>query len=211
MQRILDRRLVPVAVIDSVESAVPLAHALIRGGIDILEITFRTACAPECVRRIAGEVPEMMVGAGTLIEEAQVAEAKGCGASFGVAPGLSEVNVARAQREGLFFVPGVATASEIERALQHGLQILKFFPAEPMGGAKTLAALAGPFAHRGVRFIPLGGVNTANMAAYLRLPAVAAVGGSWMVERKLIASGRWDEVERLAAEAVQIVKANPAA
>jgi 2-dehydro-3-deoxyphosphogluconate aldolase/(4S)-4-hydroxy-2-oxoglutarate aldolase len=211
MQRIATRRLVPVAVLESAESAVPLARALVRGGIPVLEITFRTACAAECIRRIAADVPEMLVGAGTLLDGGQVAEARRSGAAFGVAPGLNEATLDRAAREGLPFIPGIATASDIERALARGLTLLKFFPAEPLGGTAMLAALAAPFLHRGVRFIPLGGVGPAHLPAYLKMPCVAAVGGSWMVDRKLVASGRWDEVERLAAEAVRIASASPAA
>jgi 2-dehydro-3-deoxyphosphogluconate aldolase/(4S)-4-hydroxy-2-oxoglutarate aldolase len=209
MQRILDKRVVPVAVIDKVEDAVPLAEALLRGGLDLIEVTFRTAAAADAIRAIVGAHPEMLVGAGTVLTGEQLERARDAGAAFAVAPGLNEATVRRAQELRLPFVPGVMTPSEIERALALGCRLLKFFPAEAAGGLKMLKALAGPFAHTGVRFLPLGGVSPENMAAYLADPLVAAVGGTWIADKKLISAGRWDEIAANAADAAR--RARPGA
>ena len=204
MDLILQQRVVPVTVIDRAEDAVPLAEALTAGGLNIIEITFRTAAAVEAIRRIRRALPDMLVGAGTLLSPQQVDEAVQAGARFGVAPGLHEPVVRRAAELKLPFVPGVLTPSEIEQALAWGLKLLKFFPAEPAGGVKMLKALAGPYAQTGLRFIPLGGVGPANAADYLALPQVAAVGGSWIAERSAIAARDWPTITRLAAEAVKL-------
>jgi 2-dehydro-3-deoxyphosphogluconate aldolase/(4S)-4-hydroxy-2-oxoglutarate aldolase len=209
MELNLSRRLVPVAVIDRVDDAVPLAHAVQKAGLDVLEITFRTPAAPEAVRRIAGELPGFTVGAGTILSPDQVRAAREAGAAFGVAPGFNPRVVAAAQAAGLPFVPGVMTPTDIEAALEAGCKIQKFFPAELAGGVRMLAALAGPYVHTGVKFIPLGGINARTMGDYLKLPIVAAIGGSWMVERKLVAAGDFTAVTRLTAEALAIVAAHP--
>jgi len=202
MEQALAKRIVPVVVLDRAEQAEPLAEALLRGGLAVMEITFRTAAAAEAIRRIATRYPEICVGAGTLLTAEQIARAVDAGATFGLAPGFNPANVKRAQELGLPFVPGVMTPSEIEAAMALGLKTLKFFPAEAAGGAAVLKALAGPYAHTGVRFVPTGGISAKNMAGYLALPSVAAIGGSWMVEKALVNEGRWDEVERLTREAL---------
>ena len=207
MNQILQKRVVPVAVIDKVEDAVPLANALLAAGLDIIEVTFRTAAAADCIRAIAQAQPAMLVGAGTLLDVSQVKQARAAGAKFGVAPGLNETIVKAAVAIGLPFVPGVATASDVERGLELGCKLQKLFPADVLGGVKLLKALAGPYGHTGVTFIPLGGVNAQNMAEYLAMPNVAAIGGSWIVDKKLIAEKKWAEITALTKAALAIAQA----
>jgi len=205
MATITAKQIVPVVVIHDADDAVPLAEALLEGGLDVIEITFRTPSSESAVGRIAHALPEMIVGAGTLLDPSQVNRARDAGAIFGVAPGLNSRVIAGAREVGLPFVPGVMTPSEVEAALAEGCRTLKFFPAALAGGVPMLQALAGPYAQTGVRFIALGGVTPANMGGYLRLPIVAAVGGSWIVEPRLIAARDWGEVTRLTREALAIV------
>ena len=206
MNQILQKRIVPVAVIDKLEDAVPLANALLAAGLDIIEVTFRTAAAADCVRAITQAHPGMLVGVGTLLEISQVKQARAAGAKFGVAPGLNDVIVRASLDAGMPFVPGVATASEVERGLELGCKLQKLFPADVLGGVKLLKALAGPYGHTGVKFIPLGGVNAQNMAEYLALPIVAAIGGSWIVDKKLIAEKNWTKITALTKEALTTAK-----
>lgn len=202
IDRILAKRIVPVVVLDRVESAEPLAEALLEGGLDIMEITFRTAAAEESIKRIAARFPEILLGAGTLLEKEQVQRAKDAGAVFGLAPGLNPAIIAAAREIGLQFSPGVMTPSDVEQALSLGCKLLKFFPAEVAGGVDMLKALAGPYGHTGVRFIPTGGVSSGNLSAYLKLPVVAAIGGSWMVDKQLVNEGKWAEITRITREAL---------
>lgn len=207
IDRILAKRIVPVVVLDSADHAEPLAEALLAGGLDIMEITFRTAAAEESIRRIAARFPEILLGAGTLLEKEQVVRARNAGAVFGLAPGLNPEIVAAAREAGLEFSPGVMTPSEVEQALSLGCRLLKFFPAEAAGGVGMLKALAGPYAHTGVKFTPTGGITSENLASYLKLPVVAAIGGSWMVDKALVNVGRWDEITRLTREALKAAAA----
>jgi len=202
MKAIIAKRVVPVAVIERVADAVPLAGALREGGINAIEVTLRTEAAFDAVEAIRAAFPDMAVGVGTVLEPAQVERARRVGAAFGVAPGLNEDVVRAARAAELPFIPGVLTPSEVERALFFGLRLLKFFPAEAAGGVKMLEALAGPYAHTGVKFIPLGGIHLANLSAYLALPVVAAVGGTWFVNKKQIAAGDWGGIARQTREAV---------
>jgi 2-dehydro-3-deoxyphosphogluconate aldolase/(4S)-4-hydroxy-2-oxoglutarate aldolase len=201
-QRIERVRIVPVVVLEQEESAEPLAETLLKAGLDVMEITFRTAAAAAALRRISARLPEMLLGAGTLLEPDQVSRAVDAGARFAVAPGLNEDVLAAARRAGIEMVPGVMTPSEVERALGLGCRTLKFFPAEQAGGVAMLRALGGPYGHTGVRFVPTGGVSPGNMLSYLELPFVVAVGGSWMVEKKLIAAKEWSQIEQLTRAAV---------
>jgi len=185
---------VPVIAIESAEAALPLADALIEGGLPIAEITFRTAAAAEVIRTLTEARPGLLVGAGTLLTQENVKAAKACGAQFGVAPGLNPEVVRCAQEAGLPFTPGVATPSDIEQALCLGCTLLKFFPAEALGGAVIVKALSGPYAHRGVRFVPTGGVNQANLESYLSLATVSAVGGTWIATKQDLAQGNWEAV-----------------
>lgn len=194
IDRILAKRIIPVVVLDDANSAEPLAEALLAGGLDIMEITFRTAAAEESIRRIAKSFPEILLGAGTLLNDEQVVRAKDAGAVFGLAPGLNPSVIAKAKEVGLKFSPGVMTPSDIEQALSLDCTLLKFFPAVAAGGTSMLKALAGPYAHTGIKFVPTGGINVVNLRDFLGLPAVAAIGGSWMVDKKLIQHARWSDI-----------------
>ena len=186
----------------------PLAEALFAGGLNVMEIPFRTAAAAESIQRIRQRLPQMSIGAGTLLSPEQVQRAIDVGAQFGVSPGLNELVLKAAQDRSLPFFPGVMTATEVDRALNLGWKHLKFFPAEPAGGVAMLKALAGPFAHAGVKFIPTGGINAATLPHYLAIPQVAAVGGSWMGERRLIVEKAWSKITALTAEALKVVSAS---
>jgi 2-dehydro-3-deoxyphosphogluconate aldolase/(4S)-4-hydroxy-2-oxoglutarate aldolase len=199
----LAQRLIGIAVVDQADDAVPLAEALLAGGLKVMEVTFRTASAAESIRRIRRGVPQIALGAGTLLTAEQVHQAVDAGAQFGVSPGLSEAVSAAAHARDFPLFPGVVTPSEIMRALELGWQHLKFYPSETFGGVGALQALAGPFGHTGVKFIPTGGITAATLPIYLGVPLVAAVGGSWMAERKLVAEKAWNRITALAAEAVK--------
>jgi len=202
--RLLERRLVPVVVIEDAAKAVDLAKSLLSAGLGVIEITFRTAAAEESIRRIAKECPDMLVGAGTLLDSEQVKKAAGAGAKFGLAPGLDEKVVQAAQKEKLAYVPGVATPSDVQKGLSLGCKIQKFFPAEQAGGAPYLKALEGPYGHTGVRFIPTGGLQISNVGPYLALKSVTALGGSWFVDKKYIEAADWATIQRLTREAIQL-------
>jgi 2-dehydro-3-deoxyphosphogluconate aldolase/(4S)-4-hydroxy-2-oxoglutarate aldolase len=202
---LLHQRLICVAVIDRPEDAVPLTEALLAGGLNAIEVTFRTAGAPDSIARIRRALPNAIVGAGTLLTADQVKQAMAAGAQFGVSPGLSEA-VSKAAQENKFpLFPGVITPGEVMHALELGWKHLKFFPAETFGGVNALKALSGPFGHTGVKFIPTGGITAANLPNYLPIPQVAAVGGSWMAERKLVAEKSWSKITALTAEAMKII------
>ncbi len=203
--RFLSQRLICVAVIDRADDAVPLAEALLAGGLNAIEVTFRTAGAADAIARIRRALPDAVVGAGTLLTADQVKQAVAAGAQFGVSPGLSEAVSRAAHDHRLPLFPGVVTPTEVMRALDLGWKHLKFFPAETFGGVNALKALAGPFGHTGVKFIPTGGISAANLPAYLALPQVAAVGGSWMAERKLVAEKSWGKITALTAEAMKVI------
>lgn len=204
IDRILAKRIVPVVVLDDVEHAEPLAEALLSAGLDIVEITFRTEAAEACIRRIAERYPEVLLGAGTLLEQDQVKRARDAGAVFGLAPGLNPTIVDAAQAVGMEFSPGVMSPSEVEQALALNCKLLKFFPAEAAGGVNMLKSLAGPYKHTGVKFTPTGGITANNLQDYLRLPVVAAIGGSWMVSPVLIKEGNWSEISKLTEEALTL-------
>lgn len=192
-------RVIPVVVLDDAAPAVPLADALSAGGIHVAEVTFRTAAAVPVIRAMAGR-DDMVVGAGTVINAEQVDRAADAGARFIVSPGLLPEVVNRARELDLPVVPGTVTPTEIMTALSLGIDLVKFFPAATFGGPAALKALGAPFPQ--VRFVPTGGVSPDNVADYLALPNVAAVGGSWMVSQKLVSDGAFDEITRLSREAV---------
>ena len=194
--------LVPVVVLESAGDAAPLGEALVAGGIPVAEVTFRTAAAPDAIAVMAKR-PDMLVGAGTVINAAQVDRAVEAGARFIVSPGLLPEVVHRCRERGVTVVPGTVTPSEIMQALSLGLDTLKFFPASTYGGTAALKALGAPFPQ--VRFIPTGGVSADNLADYLALPNVAAIGGSWMVSPSLIRAGRFDEIAELSRQAMAVV------
>ena len=200
----LTQRLVPVVVLERVEDAVPLAEALLEAGLNQIEITLRSAAALDGIAAVARRFPEMRLGAGTILDPGILPRLVDMGVGFGVSPGLDERVLDAAESAGLPMAPGVMTPSEIDRARARGLQILKFFPAEPAGGAAMVKAMAGPYGHTGVRFIPTGGINAAKAADYFAIPEVAAVGGSWFVDKKLIAAGDFAEITRLTREALAL-------
>lgn len=204
IERILSKRIVPVVVLDDAELAEPLAEALLAAGLDVMEITFRTKAAEASIGRIAKRYPEILLGAGTLLDEDQVKQARDAGAVFGLAPGLNPEIIRTAKTVGLQFSPGVMTPSEVEQALSLDCKLLKFFPAEAAGGINMLKSLAGPYAHTGVKFTPTGGITANNLQDYLKLPVVAAIGGSWMVSPALIKKGNWAEITRLTKEALDL-------
>lgn len=196
---------VAVLMIDDVETAVPLAQALLSGGVTAMELTLRTPVALDALRAIRRDVPEMLAGIGTILTPDQVTETVAAGGTFGVSPGLNPRVVKAAQAAGLPFAPGVCTPSDVEAALELGCRSLKFFPCEPSGGLPYLKSMAAPFAHLGVRFIPLGGVNAENMATYLSSEQILAVGGSWLAPKPLIKNRDFKAIEAQAAEAKAVV------
>lgn len=207
MPEILDQlasaRLVPVVVLDDAAHARPLAGALVEGGLPVAEVTFRTAAAVESIREMAAD-GRVLVGAGTVLTPAQVDEAVDAGAQYVVSPGFSREVVDRCAERGVLALPGAVTATEVQAALAAGITTVKFFPAETSGGAAAIKALSAPFGD--VRFVPTGGIGATNLAEYLSLPSVAAVGGSWMVPRGAIAEGRFDDVAAMVADAVALTR-----
>ena len=199
--------IIPVIVIEDEAQAVPLARALVKGGLPVLEVTFRTKAAAGAIAAIAREVPEAVVGAGTLLTPAMVKAAKAAGATFGVAPGFDPVVVQAAKDADLPFCPGVATASELSQALTAGAPMVKFFPAEAAGGVKMIKNLLGAFRFTGVTFMPTGGVNLSNVADYLAVPEIVCCGGTWIVPKDALAKGDWAVIEKLAADAAALVRA----
>ena len=199
--------IIPVIVIEDEAQAVPLANALVNGGLPVLEVTFRTKAAAGAIAKIKAEVPNAVVGAGTLLTKEQVKAAKDAGAVFGVAPGFDPAIVAYAQEIGLPMVPGVATASELSQALTAGVPMVKFFPAEAAGGVKMIKNLLGAFRFTGVTFMPTGGVNLANVSDYLAVPEIVCCGGTWVVPKDALAASDWAAIERLAADAAACVRA----
>jgi 2-dehydro-3-deoxyphosphogluconate aldolase/(4S)-4-hydroxy-2-oxoglutarate aldolase len=195
---------VPVVEIDDAASAVPLARTLAEAGLPVVEVTFRTPAARDAVAAIAAELPDFLLGAGTLVTADMVVDAAEAGARFGVSPGLSSACVAAAAEHGLPFVPGAVTPSEVGGCLEAGAKHVKFFPAGAYGGVSTLKALDGPFGWTGIRFMPTGGVRPDNAAEFLALPNVFAVGGTWIAPRGDIAAGRWDDIAERARAAAAL-------
>ena len=192
--------IVPVIAIDDAKDAEPLAKALIKGGLPAAEITFRTDAAQEAIRIISEKFPEMIVGAGTVLNKEQADRAKAAGAKFIVSPGFNRSNVEYIMSIGVPVVPGIATPGEVEQAIELGLDAVKFFPAEQNGGIAKIKAMAAPYA--AMHFMPTGGINKNNLNDYLAFDKVFCCGGSWMVKGDMIAGGRFDEIESLAADAV---------
>lgn len=208
MQEILEALgrlgVVPVVRIERADDAVPLGKALIAGGLPCAEITFRTHAAEHAIRHIASELPEIFVGAGTILSVEHAEKAVVAGARYIVSPGFDPNVVDWCLKHDVAVTPGVATPTEINMALDKGLNILKFFPAEALGGLKMLKALAAPYGN--IKFVPTGGISRYNLADYLSLPAVHACGGSWLVKSSLISAGEFAEITRLAEEAQAIVR-----
>jgi 2-dehydro-3-deoxyphosphogluconate aldolase / (4S)-4-hydroxy-2-oxoglutarate aldolase len=197
-------RVIPVLTIERLEDAVPLARALVAGGVRVLEVTLRTRVAIEAAKAIMADVPEAIVGIGTILNPGDLARAAALGVEFGISPGATPDLLQAAAASPLPFAPGIATASELMQALAHGFDLVKFFPAEPCGGIKALRALAGPFPD--MRFCPTGGIGEANAAAWLSEPNVVAVGGSWLCPAADIRSGNWAGISAICARTMQSLK-----
>jgi 2-dehydro-3-deoxyphosphogluconate aldolase/(4S)-4-hydroxy-2-oxoglutarate aldolase len=196
--------IVPVVSLPKLEDALPLAEALLEGGLPCAEITFRTAAAAEAIARIRARFPQILLGAGTVLTTGQAETAICAGAEFIVSPGTNLTVVDYCLSKGVTIFPGICTPTEIEMALSKGVDVLKFFPAEPMGGVKFLQAICAPY--KNVRFIPTGGIDTKNIGHYLALPQVVACGGSWMVKPELFEAGDFARVKQLAGEAVALAR-----
>ena len=197
---------IAVLVLEDANKAAPLAHALYEGGIRVLELTLRTPTALDALRVVVKEIPELIVGAGTVLTPDQVKQAQDAGAAFAVAPGFNPRVVQAAKTAGLSFAPGIMTPSEIEAALELECRLLKFFPAGSLGGLKTLVTLSAPYNHLGLRYIPLGGLTPETTGEYLKNPIVAACGGSWIATAELIRNADWEGVRRNAQMATGIAK-----
>jgi len=196
--------IIPVVSIPRLEQALPLAESLLEGGLPCAEITFRTAAAAESIAQIRMRFPEILLGAGTVLTTEQAETAISAGAQFIVSPGTNPTVIEYCQTKTMPIFPGACTPTEIEMAMAKGVEILKFFPAEAMGGVKFLQAICAPY--RQLRFIPTGGIDTNNLGQYLSLPQVLACGGSWMVKSELMSAGEFDRIKQLVKEAVVLVK-----
>ncbi|NLM57485.1 MAG: bifunctional 4-hydroxy-2-oxoglutarate aldolase/2-dehydro-3-deoxy-phosphogluconate aldolase [Clostridiales bacterium] len=203
-EKLSELRILPVIKISDERDALPLAEALIRGGLPAAEITFRTDCAANAIAAIKNAFPDMLLGAGTVLSEETATLAKNVGATFIVSPGLNANVVRHCQKIGVPIIPGCVTPTEIETAMSLGINVVKFFPASAFGGVETIKALAAPYA--GIKFVPTGGVNLSNLREYLSCSAVLACGGSFMVKESLINNKDWSQISKLAREAVTIAK-----
>ncbi|TWT83590.1 putative KHG/KDPG aldolase [Planctomycetes bacterium CA13] len=191
--------------VERVEHAVPLTKALLAGGIEAIELTLRTPAGMEALKAVCAEVPEMLIGVGTILTPETVADVKSAGAHFGVAPGLNSRVVCAAKEVGLPFAPGIVTPSDLETAIELGCRFVKFFPAEASGGIPYLRSMAAPYKHLGIQYFPLGGLNADNMLDYLKEPNVSAIGGSWIVKQELVNNEDWAGI---AARAADVIKAS---
>ncbi|GAA8026351.1 bifunctional 4-hydroxy-2-oxoglutarate aldolase/2-dehydro-3-deoxy-phosphogluconate aldolase [Helicobacter pylori] len=194
--------IVPVVVVENIKDAVPLAQSLIEGGIPIIEVTLRSSCALEAIELIAKNVPKMRVGAGTILNPAQLEQAQNRGAEFLISPGLTIKLLEYAKKKDMPLIPGVSSSSEVMQALELGYSALKFFPAEYCGGVKLLNAFNGPF--KGVKFCPTGGISADNMRSYLDLENVLCVGGSWLTPKNLIQNKEWDKITGICKRALAL-------
>lgn len=192
--------------IEKVEHAVPLCRALHAGGVDCVELMLRSAAGMEAVRAIAANVPEILLGVGTILTPEQAREVKAAGAAFGVAPGMNPRVIKAAQEVGLPFAPGICTPSDLEAAIELGCRFVKLFPAEPMGGVAYLRSMAAPYKHLGIQYFPLGGLNERNMLDYLKEPNVATIGGSWIVKQEMVNKSDWAGITASAASVINILK-----
>ena len=199
MSRLANSIVVPVVVLDKVEDAVPTAKAMLEGGVDTMEITFRTACAPEAIKAVAENCPDVLVGAGTIINVEQAKLAVAMGAKFIVSPGFSDEVVGWCVENGIPVAPGCVTPTEIMAAMKHGLKMVKFFPANVYGGLNAMKNLSAPFV--GLKFLPTGGVNSANIKEYIDAPFIHAVGGSWVCPKAEVKAGNWEKITQLCADA----------
>lgn len=204
MERFANSIVVPVVVLEKAEDAVPTARAMAAGGVDTMEITFRTACAPEAIKAVAENCPEVLVGAGTIVNLDQCKLALEMGAKFIVSPGFSEEIVSYCVEHGVPVAPGCVTPTEIMGAMKYGLKMVKFFPANVYGGLSAIKNLAAPFV--GMKFLPTGGVNNSNIKEFVDSPFIHAVGGSWVCPKAEIAAGNWDKITQLCIDARKAAK-----
>lgn len=204
MERLASSVVVPVVVLERVEDALPTAQALLAGDVDTMEITFRTPCAADALRAVAEHCPEMLVGAGTVLNVAQAKLAVQMGAKFIVSPGFDPETVDWCIKNGIAVTPGCVTPTEIMMAVNRGLKVVKFFPANVYGGLNAMKNLSAPFV--GIKFLPTGGVNTGNIKEYVDAPFVHAVGGSWVCSKADIASGSWEKITKLCLDARKAAK-----
>ena len=201
-ERLNSACVVAVLVIDRVQDAAPVAEALLNGGVTAMELTLRTPAALDALREVKRTFPQMLAGIGTVVTPDQVKQVVDAGAEFAVAPGMNVRVVETALELGLPFAPGICTPSDIERALEFHRRLLKFFPAEPSGGLGYLRSISAPYAHLGIKYIPLGGLTVTNMSEYLNEPIVGGIGGSWLAPRDVIRSGDWPRITSAAREAI---------
>ena len=204
-KKIDESGVIAVLIIDEVKHAVPMARALLKGGVDAIELTLRTKAAIESAKRIKKEVPEMTLGFGTVLTLDQVKAVIDVGADFAVSPGCNPKIIAEARKQGLSFAPGIMTPTDIEIAVEQGCRILKFFPAETSGGMKHLESMSAPYIHLGLKFIPLGGCSLGNAGSYLKSPLITAIGGTWVAKRPLIQSEDWDAITKNAIEIRKLI------
>ena len=204
MERLANSVVVPVVVLDKVKDAIPTAKAMAAGGVDTMEITLRTACALEAIKAVAENCPDVLVGAGTVVNVEQAKQAVAMGAKFIVSPGFSDEVVGWCVENNIPVAPGCVTPTEIMAAMKHGLKMVKFFPANVYGGLNAMKNLAAPFG--GMKFLPTGGVNIANIKEYIDAPFIHAVGGSWVCPKADIAAGNWEKITQLCIEARKAAK-----
>jgi 2-dehydro-3-deoxyphosphogluconate aldolase/(4S)-4-hydroxy-2-oxoglutarate aldolase len=206
LKKVSEAGVIAVLTVDDPVDAVPVARALAAGGVTAIELTLRTPSAVESLRRIRAEVPEMVIGAGTVLTRAQLEEVKSAGALFAVSPGCNPSTLRAAKELNIPFAPGVSSPSDIECAVEHGCRLLKFFPAETSGGLAHLKAMAAPFGHLKIRYIPLGGISLSSLPEYARSPLVAAVGGSWLATADVIKRKDWAAITSASAAAMKVVQ-----
>lgn len=203
-QQIKALKIIPVIAIDNAEDIIPLGKVLVENGLPVAEITFRSDAAEEAIRLLRESQPEMLIGAGTVLNRAQVIAAKEAGATFIVSPGFNPNTVRACKELGIEIIPGVNNPSAVEAALEMGLTTMKFFPAEPSGGISMVKSLLAPYTD--LELMPTGGIKPSNVNDYLAIPRVIACGGTWMVEKSLIENGEWEELARLTREAVALTR-----
>jgi 2-dehydro-3-deoxyphosphogluconate aldolase/(4S)-4-hydroxy-2-oxoglutarate aldolase len=206
IKKIDDAGIIAVLVIDDIAHAIPVGKALLAGGVNIIELTLRTPVAFEAAQIIKKELPEITLGFGTVINREQVKKALDAGADFAVAPGCNPKIIDEAHKHGLSFAPGIMTPTDIEIAVEHGCSVLKYFPAETAGGLDHLISMVNPYQYLGLKFIPLGGCNINNAASYLKSDLITAIGGSWIANRPLIQSEKWDTITANAKEIISLIK-----
>ncbi|WP_413282488.1 bifunctional 4-hydroxy-2-oxoglutarate aldolase/2-dehydro-3-deoxy-phosphogluconate aldolase [Vibrio sp. MA40-2] len=201
--RLSEHKVVPVIVVDKSEDILPLGDILVENGLPVAEITFRSSAAEEAIRKLRAAHPQILIGAGTVLDEIQVVAAKNAGVDFIVSPGINTRTIEACIKHDVAIIPGVSRPSDIELALNYGIQLVKFFPAEAAGGIQMLKALLGPYSM--LKVMPTGGVSAHNIRDYLAIDAVTACGGSWMADKKLINTSNWREINTLVKDAVQLV------